>query len=176
MNIVYVATSLDGYIADREGSVDWLPDPDEAGADTGFSTFIAGIDAIVMGRRTFDTVASFGGDWPYPCPVFVLSNTLDAVPDTLADRVEIAAGAPHEIVALLRMRGLETLYIDGGAVIQTFLAAGLIDKLILTRVPVLLGGGTPLFADLEGPLRFAHYETRTLPLGLVQSTYTKVAA
>ncbi len=176
MNVVYVATSLDGYIADEAGGLGWLPAPSEADGDHGFGAFIAEIDAIVMGRVTFETVLGFDGDWPYPCPVYVLSRTLQAVPEHLTGSVHLCSGPPEQIVDQLFAVGHQRLYVDGGRVVRSFLAAGLIDRMILTRVPVVLGGGVPLFGALPAPQQFRHSRTRTLPAGLVQSTYDRVPA
>ena len=104
-NHVYIATSLDGFIADRDGKLGWLPGlPDPDGGDYGFAEFLGGIDAIVMGRRTFETVLAFGL-WPYDKPVFVLSHTLDVVPEDLLGRVEIVRDHPRALVDALRERG-----------------------------------------------------------------------
>jgi dihydrofolate reductase len=173
-NIVYIGASLDGYIADRDGGLDWLhstPNPDQS--DFGFGEFMAGIDALVMGRVTFETVCGFDVDWPYDKPVFVLSTTLDRVPEELQGRVEIIRGALPEVIQTLHERGYSRLYIDGGKTVQSFLAEDLIDELILTRVPILLGGGVPLFGELKAPLTLEHVRTEVLAGALVQSHYRR---
>jgi len=173
-NTVYIATSLDGYIADVNGSVDWLyavPNPE--GSDYGFAEFSAGIDALLMGRVTYETVLGFDVPWPYDKPVFVLSTTLEAVPEELLGKVEIVSGPVAEVVGRLHTRGFQRLYVDGGRVIQSLLAEDLIDELILTRIPVLLGGGSPLFDLLPEPQWFEHVETRVHGGQLVQSRYLK---
>ncbi|GAA4887904.1 dihydrofolate reductase family protein [Ferrimonas pelagia] len=173
-NIVYIATSLDGYIADAEGGLDWLhalPNPHES--DFGYAEFMAGIDALLMGRTTFETVLSFGIDWPYSKPVFVLSTTLTEVPAELAGKVEIVNGPVAEVVAQLNARGFERLYIDGGRTIQSLLALDMIDELILTRIPVVLGGGVPLFAALPDLQWFTHLATDVHAEQLVQSHYRR---
>jgi dihydrofolate reductase len=173
-NIVYIATSLDGYIAAEDGGLDWLQEaPNPEGSDFGFGAFMDRIDALVMGRNTYETVLTFG-DWPYSKPVFVVSSTLRDVPAHLADRVEIVKGEPQNLVAQLADRGFKSLYIDGGVTIQRFLAADLIDELIITRVPILLGGGYPLFDRLAQPLRFRHVETEVLNDTLVKSRYVRM--
>ena len=119
-NYVYIATSLDGFIATVDGGIDWLneiPNPEQS--DYGYAEFISGIDAIVMGRGTFEKVLTFG-DWSYEKPVFVLSNSLEEVPEHLAGKVEIIRGEISEVVSLLNQRGYTNLYIDGGKVIQSF--------------------------------------------------------
>lgn len=175
MNIVFIATSLDGYIADRDGGLGWLSEganPDEG--DFGYAAFMAGIDAIVMGRTTYETLRGFDIGWPYEKPVIVLSRSLKTLPADLSGKAELASGAPAAITRDLNARGLRRLYIDGGRVVQDFLAADCIDRMIVTRVPVLLGGGTPLFGALPHPLRFSHVDTQAMARGLVQSTYERI--
>jgi dihydrofolate reductase len=171
---VYVATSLDGFIAAPDGSVDWLmevPNPD--GSDFGFSEFMQGVDALVMGRNTFETVLGFGA-WPYDKPVFVLSETLSEVPEHLAGRAEIVQGPLDALLRRLEERGLRNLYVDGGRVIQGFLAEDLVDELIITRVPIVLGEGIPLFGHSARRLRFDHRNTEVLAGTLVKSRYARV--
>lgn len=173
-NIVYIATSLDGYIADRNGSLEFLetvPNPDSL--DLGIAEFFGRVDALVMGRVTYETVFGFGIEWPYPMPVFVMSTTLTGVPEELAGKVEIVNGELADIVAKLNERGFNDLYIDGGKLIQSFLRADMIDELIVTKIPVLLGGGTPLFADLPAHQEYEHVGTEVYLDALVQSHYKR---
>ncbi len=138
-NIVYIAASIDGYIAKKDGGLDWLnevPNPD--GSDFGFGDFMKTIDAIIMGRNTFEIVLSFG-EWPYTKPVFVLSNTLQTVPDNLKDKAEVLTGTPNSIIKEMNSRKFFNLYIDGGKTIQEFLKQDLIDEMIITRIPRILG-------------------------------------
>jgi dihydrofolate reductase len=170
---VYIATSLDGYIATTDGGLDWLnavPNPD--GSDYGYAEFIKDIDAILMGRNTFEVVRGFGA-WSYTKPVIVLSHSLKHLPDDLEGKVTIASGSPTELLAQCEARGLSNLYIDGGQTIQAFLQADLVDNLIITRVPILLGGGIPLFGELAQPLPLTHIATESFSNGLVQSTYRR---
>ena len=172
-NHVFIATSLDGFIAERDGGLDWLtglPNPD--GSDYGFAEFMGRIDAVVMGRATFEAVLGFGV-WPYERPVFVLSTTLDGVPTDLAGKAEIVSGDPRSIVAALRERGFEKLYVDGGRTIRGFLEADLIDELIITTVPILLGDGVPLFGGIGRRLAFRHVSTEVLSPELIQSRYVR---
>lgn len=172
-NYVYIATSLDGFIADRDGGIEWLTGlPDPEGGDFGFAEFLGGVDAIVMGRKTFETVLGFGA-WPYDKPVFVLSTTLAEAPAHLAGKAEIMAGDPRSVVAALRDRGYQSLYVDGGRTIQGFLDADLIDELIITTVPILLGDGVPLFGRLGRALAFRHVSTEGLSPDLVKSRYVR---
>ena len=172
-NIVYIATSLDGFIARKDGSLDWLtevPNPD--GDDFGFGAFMERIDAVVMGRNTFEAVVRFG-EWPYTKPVFVLSTTMTALRDGYGERAEIIRGDLRYVVDYLFRRGYSDLYIDGGRTIQSFLAEDLIDELIITRVPVVLGSGIPLFADMDLDLIFEHAGTEVFNDALVKSTYRR---
>ncbi|MBT1445046.1 dihydrofolate reductase family protein [Shewanella sp. JM162201] len=174
-NIVYIATSLDGFIADSNGSIDWLhsvPNPD--GDDCGWAGFLSRIDAIVMGRTTFETVCSFDIDWPYPVPVFVLSNSLSEIRAKFADKAELVSSELAALVATLNHRGLQRLYIDGGKTVQGFMAADLIDELVITRLPIVLGGGSPLFGTLSEPQQYEHVNTEVLLGAMVKSHYRRV--
>ena len=173
-NIVFIATSLDGYIADKQGSIDWLhaiPNPDNV--DMGFGPLMSRIDAIVMGRNTFDIVRSFECDWPYPKPVCVLSNTLETVPEGYEDKIFLMKGTPEAILPQLHQQGLHNLYIDGGVTIQHFLQADCIDELIITTIPVLLGGGAPLFGDLANPLHFRLQKSEVFLDTIVQNHFVR---
>ncbi|NUQ82392.1 MAG: dihydrofolate reductase [Bacteroidetes bacterium] len=172
-NRVFIATSLDGYIARPDGSLDWLTSfPVPSQGDYGFDRFMEGISAIVMGRNTYETVLTFG-DWPYSKPVVVLSSTLERIPDHLQSKVTLLQGHPREITSELNARGFSDLYIDGGKTIQSFLYADAIDELIISQIPVILGGGIPLFGYLEKPLWLEHAGTTVYQTGLVKSRYTR---
>ena len=165
---VFIATSVDGFIARANGDLDWLPAG--GGEEHGYETFIATVDALVIGRKTYETVLSFD-TWPYGVkPVYVLSTGALA-PAPLGAAVERLSGAPAEIVAQLSARGIGHAYIDGGITIQGFLQAGLIQWLIITRIPVLLGAGIPLFGPLDRDIKLRHVGTRQYASGLVQSEY-----
>ena len=171
---VFIARSLDGYIAGPDGELDWLEMvPNPRGIDTGFGPLMARTDAIVMGRSTYETVLGFGGDWPYPKPVFVLSDSLKTVPDNILDKVQLLNGEPEAILETLHDKGYHQLYIDGGGTIQRFLVADLIDEMIITTLPILLGGGFPLFGHLEKPLAWEHVSTDVFLGQLVQSHYKR---
>jgi dihydrofolate reductase len=170
---VFCGVSLDGFIARTDGALDFLEGDGTAEmGDHGYEEFMAGIDAIVMGRNTFEVVMSFEA-WPYTRKVFVLSS--GAIDLTAARArgayVEAMHASPEQVVANLAAQGLFRLYIDGGATIQRFLRAGLIDRLIVTRLPVLIGQGIPLFGALEGDIRLKLVASRSFPGGLVQSEY-----
>jgi dihydrofolate reductase len=173
-NVVYVGTSLDGFLADRNGKLDWLesiPNPDNN--DFGWGEFMERIDAIVMGRKTFETIMGFGRGWHYPKKVFILSNSLQSVPDELKDKVEIMKGTPAEITDELNRKGYKDLYIDGGNSIQKFLMDDLIDELMINRLPILLGGGVSLFGDLPKHMMFEHISTKILLNAMVFSHYKR---
>ena len=172
-NFVYIAKSLDGFIATEDGGMDWLSDiPNPEGSDFGFSEFMAKVDAILMGRITFEQVLSFGV-WPYEKPVYVLSTKLSGVPGDLEGKAHIISGELEEVIGELVEKGIKNLYIDGGQVIQSFLKADKIDEIILTTVPVLLGSGIPLFKDTGGLKKFRHLETAILNNSLVKSHYVR---
>ena len=166
---VFVGTSLDGFIARPNGDLEWLPPG--GGEEHGYEAFFASVDAIVVGRGTFEKVLTFDA-WPYGTkPVVVLSSRPLDRARAPGGMVEQMAGPPAEIVARLAARGFRRLYVDGGVTIQRFLRAGLIQRLIVTRVPVLIGQGIPLFGPLEADIRLRHVATRQYPSGLVQSEY-----
>ena len=172
-NTVYIATSLDGYIARKDGNIDWLmevPNPDNS--DYGFSTFMKRIDGIIMGRKTFELVLDFGG-WPYSKPVFILSNSMTNIPEDLKEKAKIVKGELKEIMSSLNKKGFKNLYIDGGKTIQSFLNENLIDELIITRIPIILGSGIPLFDKMDLEIRFEHVQTEIFNNALVKSRYIK---
>lgn len=169
---VFIATSLDGFIARPDGAIDWLIHRDTAGEDHGYERFMAGIDAIVMGRGSYETVREFD-PWPYDRPVLVLSRTLagEPVPERLAGRARVVDLSPEDALALLHAEGCRRVYVDGGRLIQSFLRRGLVEDLVITVVPVLLGSGRPLFGTLDADVPLAHEGTVSFPSGLVQTRY-----
>jgi dihydrofolate reductase len=175
---VFIATSFDGFIAREDGSIDWLP----TGADTkfedyGYAEFMKSIDALVMGRYTYEVVRGFGGAWPYGTkPVIVLTSKKLQIPKELSKTVTTMSGNVSTIVKHLESREMRHLYVDGGVTIQRFLNAGAIDRLIVTRIPILIGKGIPLFGPVEQDIKLSHVATRTYPSGLVQSEYIVVPA
>jgi dihydrofolate reductase len=129
----------------------------------------------VIGRKTFEKVLTFGA-WPYGDKrIVVLSRRHVDLSAAGGGVVERMAGPPGEIVSQLAASGAHHLYVDGGITIQEFLRAGLIQRLIITRVPVLIGDGVPLFGSLQHDIRLRHVATRYYPSGLVQSEYHVVA-
>ena len=168
---VFIGTSLDGFIARVNGAFDFLPPG--GGEPHGYEEFMATVDALVIGRKSFETIRAFD-PWPYgEKPVFVLSTMpLGTAPAGAV--VERMSGTPAENVSQLRARGIRHIYVDCGITIQRFLQAGLIQRLIITRVPVLIGTGIPLFGAVPSDIFLKHVGTRQYASGLVQSEYVVV--
>jgi dihydrofolate reductase len=171
---VFVGASVDGFIARSNGDLDWLPAG--GGEPHGYDEFVASVDAIVIGRNTFETVLGFGA-WPYGDKrVVVLSSRPVDLAAARGGVAEQMGGAAEEVASRLAASGARHVYVDGGITIQRFLRAGLIDRLVITRVPVLIGDGIPLFGSLPSDVRLRHLATRSYPSGLVQSEYQVVSA
>jgi len=174
-NIVFIGKSLDGFIADKNGSLEWLntiPNPDNH--QMGYGELMEEIDAVVMGRTTFETVCGFDGEWPYQKHVFVLSNSIKEIDLDLANKVTLISGTPNAIISEIHKQGYFKLYIDGGRTVQNFLKADLVDVLIITTIPILLGGGFPLFDLLPQQLNFSHRKTEVFLDQIVQSNYHRI--
>lgn len=174
-NKVFIATSLDGYIADKNGEIDWLhniPNPDNL--DMGYNNFMKGIDAIVMGKNTFETVCGFDIDWPYAVSVFVISNSLQTIPEKFKDKAELVKGDLNEIVQQIHAKGHQNIYIDGGKTIQSFLNKNLINEIIITIIPLILGGGIPLFSNINNMIHFKCVRTVLFSNHIVQNHYVLV--
>jgi dihydrofolate reductase len=171
---VFIATSLDGFIARKNGDIGWLTGlPVPEGEDFGYAAFMDGIGAIVMGRASYDKARSFDS-WPYAVPVVVMSRKPEkvVVPEALKGRVRVTAVPPQQLLPVLAAEGVTRVYVDGGQVIRAFLACGLISRMIVTQVPVLLGEGLPLFGHGPGgdiPARLV--ASRHWPNGFVQNEY-----
>ncbi len=172
---VFLGMSVDGFIARLDDDLDWLtggadentPPDDGAGGDFGFAEFVADVDALVMGRGTYAVIAPFD-EWPYQGkPVHVISSTLDPAAD---DRITVHRSF-DDAVAALDAAGYRRVYVDGGRTVRTFLAAGLIDDLTLSRVPVLIGSGHTPFGELPADIPLEHVRTQVFPAGMVQTTY-----
>jgi dihydrofolate reductase len=165
---VFVGTSVDGFIARPDGALDFLPPG--GGEPHGYEEFIATVDAIVIGRKTFETVLAMES-WPYGKKRVVVLSSSPVDLFKTGGVVEQMGGAPVEIVAKLAASGAHHLYVDGGITVQGFLRAGLVQRLVITRVPILIGEGIPLFGALPHDIRLNHIATRHYPSGLVQSEY-----
>ena len=174
-NRVFIAKSLDGFIADKDGGIDWLnehPNPEQD--DMGYVEFMSSVDALLMGRNTFETVDSFDIEWPYQKHVFVLSTRLQRLPEKYENKVTLINGNIREVLDKIHALGYYKLYIDGGKIIQTFLEEDLIDELIISTIPIVLGNGIPLFGKLAQRLRFRLKKTEPLNENLVKSHYIRI--
>lgn len=173
----YIATSLDGFIAREDGDIDWLHSAggSDEKEDYGYADFMASVDALIMGRNTFETALGFGA-WPYTGKrVVVLSSRPMSIPDDLADTVAASSAPPLALLSDLEKQGINHVYVDGGKTIQGFLRAGLINELTITRIPILIGKGIPLFGTLDRDIRLTHLHTQAYATGLVQSKYVIVS-
>jgi len=170
---VFIAASLDGFIARLNGDIDWLINAGDTNdpEDYGYGKFIATVDCIVLGRRSFEKVLSFP-QWPYAgIRVVVISSTLNTIPEQAAGKAELSAGPVEALAAKLRAEGHDRIYIDGGKTVQSFLGAGLVTDMTITRIPILIGSGLPLFGELPGDIHLDHVETKAFRSGFVQSHY-----
>jgi len=170
---VFIATSLDGFIARLNGSIDWLisADKQESTEDYGYQEFYDSIDCLVMGRNSMEKVIDFP-EWPYEDKrVIVLSKTLEEVPAQHVDKFELYSGSLSELVKQLENDGFKSLYIDGGKTIQSFINNNLITDITITKIPILLGEGLPLFGTIKNDIKLIHIETKSYPNGFVKSTY-----
>jgi dihydrofolate reductase len=170
---VFIATSLDGFIVREDGNLDWLLGATTSTDDHGYAAYIATVDAIVVGRNTFEKALTFG-EWPYTGKrVIVLSTSLtkEDIPVALIQKVELYAGPVSRLVKFLAASGSSNIYVDGGKVVQSFIKEGLINEITITRIPVLIGAGIPLFGSLDRDIRLQHLETKSFDSGFVQSTY-----
>ncbi|MCH2449732.1 MAG: dihydrofolate reductase family protein [Gracilimonas sp.] len=173
---VYIATSLDGFIAREDRDIEWLNNSGygevDKGEDFGYEAFMSTVDALVMGRKTYEKVLSFGGDWPYgKNPVFVLSTSGVKIPDAISETVSSLSGSTQKIVKQLEKLGYQHIYLDGGLTIQKFLEAGLVDEITITKIPVFIGKGIPLFGPLSKDIKLKHVQTEAFNNGFVQSRY-----
>jgi dihydrofolate reductase len=174
---VFIAISLDGFIARKNGNIDWLLSRDDPDENHGYQDFIKDIDGLVMGRGSFEGVAAASEPWPYDRPVVVLSKTLASspVPDRLRGRVRFVDLSPKATMEMLAMEGWRRVYVDGGQIVQSFLREGLIADMVVTQIPVLIGEGRRLFGPIASDISLTHVMTKAFPSGLVQSLY-RVAA
>lgn len=164
---VFIAISLDGYIARTDGDIDWLLSRSEDIGETGYDEFVATTDAIVMGRKTYEIGLTFD-EWPYAdMRVYVLSSTLDPDSD---DRVTIGRSL-DDLLDTAQSSGVRHVYADGGRLITEFLRRGLITEITITTVPVIIGSGLPLFGVIDGDISLEHLRTTTLGRGIVQTAY-----
>ncbi len=166
---VFCGVSVDGFLARPNHALDFLHTGEQE--PHGFEKFYGSVDVVVIGRKTFEVVLTFG-KWLYgKKPVVVLSSRPLDFSSVKGGVIEQISGEPAEIVTRLKAQGFKHAYIDGGITIQRFLAAGLIDRLVITRVPVLIGEGIPLFGPVPRDIGLRHVATRRYRGGLVQSEY-----
>lgn len=167
---VYIAASLDGFIARLNGNLDWLPAGGEGGEDFGYAEFVSNIDHVVMGRFTFEKVLTFGG-WHYDKKVIVLTSRDLNLPPELEGKAEALCLSPRELIHELEGRGVKHIYLDGGVTIQRFLREGLVDEMTITTIPILLGEGLPLFGKLEKDVKLELVKSELFRNGFVQNRY-----
>jgi len=172
---IYIATSLDGFIAAKDGSLEWLTKLENPeGSDFGFKDFLRRIDAIVMGRNTYEFIKDYR-PWPYDKPLFVLSSSLKVKSSLPLPEVESVHLNARELLSFLEKRGFQNIYIDGGKTINSFLREDLVDEMIISRVPVILGDGIPLFGKFSEIKYFKHIKTEVFSNGLTKSHYIKLS-
>lgn len=172
---VFLATSVDNFIAKSDDDITWLFEPEYALEDTtedfGFKAFLASVDVIVMGRRTFEKVLTLG-EWPYgSIAMRVLTHNQIAIPESVQEHVSVLSGTPPQIIAELSQQGYQHVYVDGGDTIRHFLTHKLINELTLTQIPVLLGQGIPLFDNQGLEQRLLLRSSTSYPNGFVKSIY-----
>jgi dihydrofolate reductase len=175
-NSIFIACSIDGFIAKKDGDIDWLTNiPNEDNNDYGFGEFMKRVDGILMGRRTFEKVMEMDlKEWPYSKPVFILSSTLKAIPDNLRGKAEIVNGSLKHILSTLKNNGINNIYVDGGKTIQSFLKNDLIDEMIISVISILLGEGIPLFGEINREIKFALEKSEYINENIVMNYYRKI--
>ena len=169
---VFMAMSLDGFVARKDLGLDWLMKQKTEGEDHGYEKFMASVDGLVMGSGSFRTLLTFD-TWPYEKPVIVLSSTLKTkdIPNGLLDKVSISEQTPRQVMTSLSEQGWERVYIDGGKVIQSFQRDGLIAEMTVTIVPILIGAGKRMFGELDADVDLQLLETKSFPSSLVTTKY-----
>lgn len=169
---VFMAISLDGFVSRMDNKIDWLTKQDTEGEELGYEAFSASVDGIVMGSASFKNVLTFG-EWPYKKRVMVMSKTMTQsdVPDELADKVQVTALEPAELMQLLEKEGWSRAYIDGGKIVQSFIQAGLIDDFNITIIPILIGEGKRLFGSIDTDIDLELISSTPFRSGLVQNQY-----
>lgn len=170
---VFIATSLDGFIARKDGNLDWLPGSDGVsdGEDYGYKSFFESIDTLIFGRKTYELASSFP-EWPYTGKeVVVLSSRYPKTLQPISSNVVGTSLPPPELLSVMERKGARHIYVDGGSTIQSFLRNSLINEITITRVPVLLGEGISLFGPTGRDIKLHHISTKGFPSGFVQSKY-----
>lgn len=171
--IVFIAASLDGFIAGPGGEIEWLTGiPNPGGSDYGFGEFMDRIDAVIMGRNTFEKVLTMG-QWMYTKPVFVLSSKLKEIPEKLSGKAEVISGEPEAVLRQLNEKGYSDFYVDGGVTIQSFLKKDLIDEMIISTIPVILGEGISLFGNIGKTINFKYAGTEVYDDMIIKSHFIR---
>jgi dihydrofolate reductase len=165
---IYIATSIDGYIARKDGSLDWLEYGHEGGdEDYGFKKFFNSVDALILGRNTYEVVSGFE-KWPYEGKrVIVLTRTLKEV----RQEAELFCGELSELLSKLHSENIKHVWVDGGVTASNFLEAGLVDFLTISVIAMVLGSGIPLFSLMNKESKCRLLNTQSYPSGLVQLNY-----
>ncbi len=169
---IMMAMSLDGFVARKDHSLDWLNKQHAENEDHGLIEFMNSVDAIVMGTGSLRTVLGFG-EWPYEKPVVVLSRSMTKqdVPENLHDKIDFSTASPEELWGIFRERGYNRAYVDGGAIIRSFLQAGFIQDMKITLVPILLGDGIRIFGETDGDIDLELISATPFPSGMVDLVY-----
>ncbi len=178
---VYIATSADGYIATPEGGVNWLHtagnlEADMGSEDMGFQSYMDSIDCMIMGRNCMEMISSMNlthEQWPYgDMRIVVLSHTVKEPPENLHGKVQMYSGDIQELILKLESSGLKHAYIDGGSVITSFINLKLINEMTITKVPVLLGEGIPLFGKINKSIKLENAKASAFPNDFIQVKYS----
>jgi dihydrofolate reductase len=178
---VYIATSADGYIATPDGSVDWLHtagnlEADMGSEDMGFQSFMDSVDCMIMGRKCMEMISSMNltsEQWVYgDVRIVVLSNTVREPPENLRGKVEIYSGDIQDLIFELEGSGFKHAYIDGGSTITSFINLKLIDEMTITKAPVLLGEGIPLFGKINQSVKLENAKAAAFPNEFIQVKYS----
>lgn len=174
---VFIATTIDGYIAKEDGSIDWLNKFNEtvpSGEDCGYKSFISTVDILVMGRKSFEKVCEFDS-WPYDVPVIVLTTQSNYyIPEYLKTKVTISLENPKDLIMRLTSEKIKHVYLDGGQTIQRFIKENLVDEITITLIPILLGGGCPLFGLINKEVLLKQSRCQVYDFGCTQMTYQLV--
>lgn len=178
---VYIATSTDGYIATPQGDVDWLHSAGNQKADMssnpdmGFLDYIASVDCMIMGRKCMEVISSFNltpEQWPYGnIKIYVLSHSVDKPPENLLEQVELYSGDILSLINQLNVNGFKHAYIDGGATITSFINLKLINEMTITKAPIILGEGIPLFGKINDKVKLENAQATAFPNDFIQVKY-----
>lgn len=170
---IFIATSLDGFVARVDHKLDWLMKQKTENEEHGYNAFIESVDVIIMGRGSYENVLTFG-DWPYTKPVIVMSQTLtqDSIPKQLIEKIELTKLDPPELMQKLSKRKYMNAYIDGAKVVQSFIKLGLVKDIILTHIPILIGSGISLFGNLDADIDLKLIASKSFPSSLTQVKYS----